>query len=275
MPALFGRVTEAAALAARAGAAAPRTTELVLLAAFAPPSSRRAHVAEANLMAWRTAGAGSVPSISQVAVLVGVKPGIPDQSRSRSWDFTLDGHTFWVLELGQEGTFLYDYSTKQWCNFNTQGFGPNWNFTNGCMWGNRIVGADILYGVVRELDPDAVVDEGWRDIAHVVTGGIATRSRESIGCSVLRVSASVGQIDEELGSALNMRFSDDQGQTWVGYFTVPLTQGDFSGEIAYRALGSFSAPGRIFELSDSGGLIRLDGADAGLNNFDDDATSGG
>lgn len=269
------RVTQAAALASRVGSPAPRTTQAAVLVSFGPPIAKKAFVSEAVALASRTAGAGSVPALSQVVVLAAYTSGVPDQSRTRSWVFTLDGHTFWVLDLGVEGTFLYDCVTKQWCNFTTQGFDNTWNFANGCMWGTRIVGGDLLYGVVRELDPDAIVDEGWRDIAHVVTGGIVTRSREAIGCAVLRVAASVGKIDADAGSSLDMRFSDDRGNTWSDTFSVPLTQGDYSTEIAYRALGSFSAPGRIFELSDSGGLIRIDGADLGLSNFDEDQPQGG
>ena len=52
--------------------------------------------------------------------------------------------------------------------------------------------------------------------------------------------------------------------------TIQLTEGAFDTEIAWRSLGSFMAPGRIFELSDSGGLIRIDGCDAMLNGFDND-----
>lgn len=270
--AIFGRLTQAAALAARAGVSVPQATQAVLLAAMGRPAGHRSQIAQAPLLAARTAGEGSVPGVSQACMLVAFQTGVPDQSRARSWSFTLDGHTFWVLDLGVEGTFLYDVITKQWCKFTTQGFNGQWNFANGCMWGTRIIAADLMYDMVREMAPGYTVDEGWRDIEHVVTGGILTRSRQSIGCSVLRIAASVGEIDQAGGASLDMRFSDDNGETWSDTFSVPLTQGDFSGEIAYRALGSFSAPGRIFELTDSGGLVRIDGADAGLSNFDDDAT---
>jgi hypothetical protein len=50
---------------------------------------------------------------------------------------------------------------------------------------------------------------------------------------------------------------------------VVLAPGNTGGEIAWRSLGAFASPGRIFELSDSGGLIRIDGADVYLDGFDD------
>jgi hypothetical protein len=77
------------------------------------------------------------------------------------------------------------------------------------------------------------------------------------------------------GATLTLRFSDDQGKTWSADYVVTLTQGDYKGEIAYRSLGSFMAPGRIFELSDIGGLIRIDGADLFADEFDDAAPKQG
>lgn len=209
--------------------------------------------------------------ISQISQLAGYATGIPDPARSRAWTFTLDGHTFYVLDLGAEGTWAFDVITKEWTHIYTQGFNGSWNFSNGCMWGNRIVGSDLLYNTVWELVPDAVLDEGWRPIFHAVTGAIATRTTDSVGCAQLRLAGSVGQIqDPENGIELNMRFSDDNSQTWSPYFTVDVEPGNVGLSITWAGLGSFTTPGRVFEITDSGGMIRIDGADASLNNFDDD-----
>lgn len=216
-----------------------------------------------------------VTRTSDVVALCMYRTGIPTPKRARCWSFVLDGHTFYVLDLGVEGNFLFDTVTQQWCHFSTAGFDKQWNFQNGVMWGSRIIGGDLLNDYLWDLDPTATLDEGFRDVEHVVTGSINTRSRTYIGCDALRVSASFGLLDEVGGSTMNMRFSDDQEETWSDYFTVSLIEDDFAGEIAYRSLGSFMAPGRIFELSDTGGLIRIDGADVFLNNFDEDEPPGG
>jgi len=270
--ALAARTSQVAALVSTPfkQAPSPRTSQVAMLVSYAPPSARKAQTTQiAGLVALQRE-VYTVPGTSQVVMLVAYKTGVPDQSRTRAWSFTLDGHTFYVLNLGPEGTFVYDISTQQWAQFDTQGFGQ-WNLVNGTMWGqSRIVGGDSVNSYVWELNPSAVLDEGWRDIAHVVTGGVQTRSRTFHSVEALRVTASVGQIDEVNGATFTLKYSDDNGKTWSDPFTIELTQGNYDDELAYRSLGAFMAPGRIFELSDSGGLIRIDGADVFVDGFDED-----
>lgn len=273
MVALAGRTTEAAALVAEVATAAARTTEVAALVTYAPPSALAALTTEVAALLAKSGGNTVSARTTEVAALVAYSTGTPGQSRSRAWTFTLDGHTFYVLNLGAEGTFLFDVGTRQWFNCYTLGYGQ-WNMLNGTMWGSRIVGGDSILPVVWELDPNAVLDEEWRDIQHAVTGGVQTRSRVAVSCDALRLAASVGTIDEVDGATLNLRFSDDNGKTWSDYFSIELTQGDYSGELAWRSLGSFAMPGRIFEISDIGGLIRIDGCDAFLGGFENDAQDG-
>lgn len=235
---------------------------------YAPPSTRLARLSEAWASVPYEIGIFTLPRVSQAAAVVVYATGTPDIRRTRAWAFSLDGHQFYVLNLGQEGTFVYDTTTAQWAQFDTDGFGQ-WNMLNGTMWEQgRVVGGDAVTPQVWELVPGAVLDEGWRDIDHVVTGGVQLRSRVFVSCDALRIAASVGKIDEVNGATLSMRYSDDQGNTWSDYSEIVLTEGSFSAELAFRSLGSFASPGRIFELSDVGGLIRIDGADIYLDGFD-------
>lgn len=195
----------------------------------------------------------------------------PPVSPNHAWSFVLDGHTFYVLDLGAQGSFAFDTVTQQWCEFQTAG--SNFNMVNGVMWGQRIVGGDIATSDLWEMDPAATKDSGGLyEISHVVTGGLSTRSRTFISCSAVRISASFGVVDDT-GVTFNLRFSDDQGNTWSPFYPVTLTAGDVGSEVAWRSLGSFCAPGRIFEFSDSGGLVRIDGCDAFLDGFDNDQQS--
>lgn len=248
----------------------PRTSGMVMLALDVPPESKIARDSQIALLMPRSAGDTNVTvRSSQLTVQFLYKTSNPSVKRNRAWFFTLDGHAFYVLDLGPEGTFLYDQVTNQWCRFITDGF-DGWNFVNGSMWGKRIVGADSISTTIWEMIPTAVLDEGWRDITHVVTGGLTTRSRTTIAVDAVRVSGSVGQLDEVNGATFTLRYSDDQGKTWSDNFDISLIEDDFDGEMAWRSLGSFMAPGRIFEFSDVGGLLRIDGADAFLNGFDND-----
>lgn len=187
-------------------------------------------------------------------------PGQAAVSINRAWSFVVDGHWFYVLDLGLEGTWLYDKSTKEWSKWYTTGF-VNWDVANGTMWGQRIVGCDLATNDVWEVSPTQLKDNGSIDVVHVVSGAIQTRSRDYTSCDVVRVSASIGLLDDAAGATFNLRFSDDNGQSWSSTYSVNLTQGNTTDEIAFRSLGSFNAPGRVFEFSDTGGLIRIDGAD--------------
>lgn len=196
-------------------------------------------------------------------------PGVPAASRKRAWSFTLDGHLFYVLDLGGQGTFLYDTITGNWCQFITQGYAA-WNFANGCMWGQRIVAGDLVTTDVWEMQPSALFDNGANEIVHVVTGGIVTRERTYHSVENFTLACSVGQlVDSVNGATVTLSMSDDQGKTWVDMDTQTLTQGDYSAEIAWRSLGSFSSPGRMFKITDTGGFLRIDAADADIDNFDD------
>ncbi len=199
----------------------------------------------------------------------------PIVSVNRAWTYTQDGHTFYMLDLGAQGTFGYDLDTKQWSQFQTASTAPQWNVQSGVMWGSRAVGGDLSNGNVYELDPGATQDYPATDITHVVTGGLTMRSRTYRSCDAVRIAASFGELGDPATATFTLAYSDDLGQTWTTPPAITLTEGNYESEIAWRSLGSFAAPGRIFQLTDVGGFIRIDGCDAMLDNFDDDAPQEG
>lgn len=184
-------------------------------------------------------------------------------STQRAWTYTQDAHTFYVFALGAEGTFVYDRTTEQWSEFTTAGFNQ-WDFLNGVMWGStRVVGGDIDSTDLWELDPSAKDDnDGAAQISHIVMGMLQTRSRDKIDNSAVYLSASFGRLGNDDGSTMRLRFSDDGGHNYSAYYDVDIEQNDYSGEIEWRSLGGFARPGRIYEFSDSGGPIKIEGADA-------------
>jgi hypothetical protein len=238
------------------------TGEYVALLAHAAPTSFKVNATQLTALYAHSAGETNVNTqVSQLWGLYAFGEGIPGESRQSAWHFTLDGHKFYVLPLGPEGTWAYDTSTREWCKLQTQGFN-GLNFQNGVMWGLRIIGSDALYTYLYEMDPNQPFDEGWREVEHIVTGGVATRSRASIGVANFTLTASVGDVSDT-EYAISLAFSDDNGRTWSSEFEIPLT--DVSTQkLIWNALGSFSAPGRVFRITDRSGPIRLDGADVVL-----------
>lgn len=239
----------------------PRITQLATLAAFGPPETKFGRTSQMALLAAIAEGNNVTARVSQVAIMNATGTGVPSTASTNAWTFVLDGHRFYVLPLGPEGDWAYDFTTQEWCQLQTQGF-PGINFTHGVMWGLRVMGGDALYTYLYELDPNQPLDEQWREVQHMVTGGLATRTRNSIGVANAILTASVG-LDSETDQSISLAFSDDNGVTWSEEFDVPLT--DIGTQtLLWPALGSYSAPGRVFRLTDYSGPIRLDGLDVVL-----------
>lgn len=219
----------------------------------------------------------NVPKVSSLALEAVYSTALPFQARTLVWVLVLDGHTMYVLDLGQQGTFLYDTETSSWCNFQTQN-SIGWNLRNGTVWNTgapRIVGGDSTGPYIWELDPLALFDDGFRDVSHAATAGIMLRSRVYVSMAELRIAASAGLLDDTTGAAyMQLTYSDDGGQTYQGPFLVNLIVGttpDGQQDIRFSSLGSFMAPGRVMQLADVGGVLRLDGVDVMLDNYDDTA----
>jgi hypothetical protein len=251
--------------------AAAQIGQEALLTVYGPPAAKRVDISQEFGLVPYSAAPFVLPRVSQLALMVVYGTGLPDTRRSRAWWFILDGHTFYVLDLGEEGTFVYDTLTKQWAQWYTEGYAGQWNMKAGAMWGSlRPVAGDAISGEVRTLDPNTLIDDEFRTIRHVVTGGIVLRGRVYVGMSQLRLIGSAGNITDDTGTAtVSMRFSDDMGRTWSDPYDVVVTEGDFSEETSWRSLGSFMEPGRVIEISDAGGAIRIDALDGSLDGFDE------
>jgi hypothetical protein len=248
-----------------------KMSRLFAQAVYAPPEASYVHLSQLyGLVPYQRSIHAVQPALSVLYGLGVFSTGISESARSRAWTFVLDGHTFYVLDLGTEGTFLYDIDTQQWCQFITDGHN-GWNLKNGLRWGTvgRILGGDENSGYVWELDPTLTTDENFRQINKLVTANITTRSRVYHAVESVRIAGSIGTLTDIAGASFSLSFSDDGGNTYQGPFIVELVEGDFSGEIAWTSLGSFMAPGRVFQFADTGGLQRIDGADVFVEDFDD------
>ena len=255
-------VTQDVALLATASPDTARATDIARLVAYGPPAALSLETSQETVLIAYSGGETNVTAdVTQASCMVAYYEGQPTTSRQNSWTFVLDGHRFYVLSLGPEGDWAYDTTTREWCKLVTSGF-DGLNFTHGTMWGIRVMGGDSLYPYLYELDPDQPLDEGWREIVRVVTGGIATRGRSAVGVANFSLTASVAD-DAATDQPIILQFSDDNGVTWSDPLDMPLTdQG--TQKLIWNSLGSFAQPGRIFMITDTAGPVRLDGADCVL-----------
>ena len=189
-----------------------------------------------------------------------------DTNKVRCWSYEQDNHAFYVMRLGAIGTFVYDITTGEWSEFATSGF-TSWNAEFGRLWKNRPIALSQSNGKVWELDPRQSQDQGSLDVTTFYTGGIAVRGHDQPSIGAVRLTGSFGEVRSN-PATISMRYSDDAGRTFSAWEDITLSQTDTTQEIAWRALGSVKAPGRVFEFRDVGGMVRVNDAEV---ETDDDA----
>jgi hypothetical protein len=198
------------------------------------------------------------------------------QPQVRAWTFTLDGHDFYVLRLGDSATLIYDVYSKQWTKWYSANQG-RWRFNNGTNWsgsgsyaggfGSNVVTGDDTLGVLWVLDPEQAWDEDPTlgdqlklSFIRKATGQVTSNMRNAIPCYEVYLTADVGYT---IGTSLDVSLStsDDNGNTFNNHGAITLTPEDYNQEFAWRSLGQVRAPGRLFVLQDEGALQRINSLD--------------
>lgn len=205
--------------------------------------------------------------ISQMQVLAAVKyPSLPRELLA--WDFFMDGHHFYVLQLRGDGTLVFDTLTRRWAEWTTEEFdywlarhGVNWPQANMPYEGTGIIAGSMLDGTLYHVKPEYATDIGLfgrqYDIVSVVTGGYSIRMRNDITCDEVMVTCSAG-FDPVNDQTLLLETSDDMGITWRGWGALDLGMATPQMEVSWQSLGLISQPGRIFRLTDYGAVRTID-----------------
>lgn len=244
-------------VAASSAKAQPNVAMSAALVVVNPPFALGGNISQSITLA--VAEASPSPKISSSAALVVVREGLIESYENRVWTFDFDGHSFYVLQLGPVGTFVYDFTSKTWSRWRTSSL-LLWNMFNGIRWNGINVAVDLEFPVVFEIRGDLQSDEGFRPITRIVTGAMPVIGRDFKSCDFVYMSGSVGsQTDPD--ATVDLRFSDDQGNTWSDVFSITLDDGDTNQQLSWRSLGQMKSPARIFEFTDTGGLVRIDSLD--------------
>lgn len=247
-----------------------RTSMLVVLAALAPPQTIGVSNTQSVLLAAVTQDA--IPASSQLVLQVAYRTGSVENLTHRAWQYSLDGHTFYVITLGEQRTYVYDQTSGQWSQWQTNGL-PGWNMELGTTWKNKVIAGDQSNPIIWELDPSSFLDDGFKPQTRKVTGGYPLRQRTFLSNYAFRITASLGQPDVPLTApatepTVQLRFSDDAGRSFTDAGTVTIKSIDFTQEISWLSLGTMNAPGRVWEITDTGAVARIDGADAEIEGLD-------
>jgi hypothetical protein len=220
-----------------------------------------------------TSGPTPSLSVSQSYITVVCK-GRVDDPKVRVWTYTLDGSDYYVVRLGNIETLVYSTSSGQWSVYGS--FEGNlWKAFTGINWqggtslspyyGSNIIVGDDANGALYFLNPDKYLDDdpirgsdSERTFERVFQGQIPARGYGSEKCYSVELSGSIGDMDEPTLTSVTLSYSDDSGQTYVDAGTVDVTNADYGARVNWRSLGSFSQPGRLFKITDTGALHRVD-----------------
>jgi hypothetical protein len=297
----FTRATSGVVLAAVTGGENRVTSFMGLVAVNFPTASLRtseapALVAAKGIEAIRTSGMTALAAVkgieavrtSNAAVLVAARGRIQNP-RVRAWTFTLDGHDFYVLRLGNSKTLVYDVYSEQWMDWDAfnevywpVNIGINWSGGVGLVdpdgdpWGSNVVVGDDTLGLLWFLNPEQQWDESYdgpldpeqsRFFERVTMGQVAIRGRENLPCYAVWLTTDMGS-PAYIGAGVKLEISDDAGHTFDDMGTVTVELDAQAPQLSWESLGQIEAPGRLFRITDDGAVFRIDGME--MNDPDDE-----
>jgi hypothetical protein len=173
-----------------------------------------------------------------------------DQATLRAWAFAFNGHTFYCLTIGVEGTFFFDVSVGNWGEFSSYGRHSWRAHMGGQTSGSEVFAGDDQLGTIWKLDP-ALSNDGGEPMVREIIGGVALLG-QPIRCDNFSIYAATGWsklTGNGANSVLQFRISDDGGNTWGNWRQISLgATGQYGGEVAAHRLGMIRTPGRIFHV---------------------------
>jgi len=212
-------------------------------------------------------------SVTQAMALVAIK-GRTASPNLRAWTFSLDGHDYYVLRLGDKGTLIYDTYSEQWYDWRSSEL-PFWRPNIGMNWvgaqnlgetyGSNVILGDDTFGLLWVLDPTQGYDEHpdySRDenqyFERVVMGQVPMRGRDFVPCDSVILTASMGA-PSFTGATVLLETSDDAGKTFQAQEALEVVEADYSQLLFWGSLGQMGSPGRLFKFTDYGAVARIDG----------------
>lgn len=215
--------------------------------------------------------------VQQASIMV-VHTGRIENPRVRAWTFTLDGHDFYVLRLGDRGTLVYDCLTQKWVDWDYADL-PFWRPNTGINWiggsalaytyGSDILVGDDTFGLLWFLNPTDAFDEHPDPLNHiqqvpftrVATGQVINKGRDFMPCYAVFLNGdNYGLTAADFTPEVTLDTSDDQGRTFTSRGTLTV-QGNPDQDYRWQSLGQIGSPGRMFRITDNGVFARIDSLD--------------
>lgn len=220
-------------------------------------------------------GAAQPLTVSQLGMMV-IAGGETADPVVRAWTYSMDGHDFYVLRCSDLETLVCDLTTGQWFQWAT-GYNATWRLIHGMNWtgaddqlsyfyGSNVLAGDDTLGTLYFLNPESHYDDdpvlgliNPQPFERIVYGQISTRSVDGMSCPGVRLSGDIGSQPDTDNDTVNLEVSDDAGFNYSDFGSITMTAGEYKQRVEWRSLGQITAPGRLFRITDSGSLYRIDG----------------
>jgi hypothetical protein len=141
----------------------------------------------------------------------------------RAWVFTLQGHTFYCLTIGDDqGTFVYDVENQNWAQWKTRQR-ETWRAHLGTMGPEQtVIAGDDTTGDLWQLDLTQSNDNGEL-IVRELTGGlpIIGPPQPCYNFSMLVATGRAPLTGNALDAVVEVRWSDDGGFLWSAWRQNP------------------------------------------------------
>jgi hypothetical protein len=195
----------------------------------------------------------------------------------RAWTFTLDGHDFYVLRLGDTATLVYDVYSEQWVEWDGHNL-PFWRTSLGMAWlGGRALantyGSDIVAATTHgdfcgfSIPTRLMTMSRTRRLPvqqipydRMISAQVLASGRQAIPCYALFLSGdNYGLTAIDFTPEITLEMSDDQGRNFDTFETLT-AEPDLTVLNPYQwlSLGDITQPGRIFRFTDNGIFTRID-----------------
>lgn len=210
--------------------------------------------------------------VTQGRAMVAAK-GRVKNPKLRAWTFSLDGHDFYVLRLGEFETLVFDNTTGQWVDWDSFSL-PFWRANTGINWlganryaptyGSNVLVGDDTWGLLWLLDPELGYDEHpdyltdtKLPFVRVVMGQYIKRGYDAEPVYSIDLMGALGS-PAISGQSVLLEYSDNMGKTFKTTKSIVMTEGDYSPTLVWTSLGQVQTPGRLYRITDDGALPRID-----------------
>jgi hypothetical protein len=170
----------------------------------------------------------------------GIEERIAASTTARMFTFWLEGaHEMVAIRLDTE-TLLYDCSTQEWCEFQTEQ--GNWIVAHAAMSGKT---AYLGHATTGQLMGWSEWDDMGVELERRLT--FAQQLDAPVSIDTLRIWANTGQTTVLSGQgtdpSIELRLSDDASETWSDWDSDRLgAEGEYRCVPEWRALGMFDFP---------------------------------